>query len=113
RMDRFAKSPAVFDTDKLNWMSNHFMKKTDTERITELCIPHLQKAGRLPEVLDEQTVRFVQALVELYQEQLSYAAEIVELTAVFFQEEPEIDSEGAAVLSGEQVPAVLKAFLAQ
>jgi nondiscriminating glutamyl-tRNA synthetase len=110
RMDRFAKSPAVFDTEKLKWMNNHYIKKADPQRIVDLCVPHLQKAGYLPSALDEQGKQLAYDLVTLYQEQLSYAAEIVELAALFFQDEPSFDDEALAVLAEPQVPAVLRAF---
>ena len=44
-MDRLAKSPAVFDTEKLKWMNNQYMKKADPALVAELSDPHLQKAG--------------------------------------------------------------------
>lgn len=111
-LERVSKSPAVFDTDKLRWMNNHYIKNSPVERIEELCLPHLRKAGYIPEVLDEEQVQWVRALVALHQEKLGFAAEIVDLTAMFFIDHMEYDGEASDVLSGEQVPAVLKAFRA-
>jgi len=111
RMDRFAKSPAVFDTEKLKWMNNHYIKKADTQRIVDLCVPHLQKAGYLPDALDEAGRQFAYELVALYQEQLGCASEIAELVGLFFQDAPQFDDEALAVLAEPQVPAVLDAFL--
>ncbi len=110
RMDRFAKSPAVFDTEKLKWMNNQYIKKSDPVRIVALCVPHLQKAGYLPAELDAESEQFAYDLVTLYQEQLSAASEIVELAALFFHAEPAWDEEGLAVLAEPQVPAVLRVF---
>ena len=42
---------------------------------------------------------------------MSYGAEIVELSSLFFKEEIEYDEEAKAVINEEQVPEVLKAFL--
>ncbi|MEB3103641.1 glutamate--tRNA ligase [Ferviditalea candida] len=111
-VDRLSKSPAVFDTDKLNWMSNLYMKNADLNRVVELAVPHLQKAGYIPEQLDAPLRQWVESLVKLYQEQLSYAAEIVKLTELFFKEEPEFEEESKQILSEEQVPAVLNSFYA-
>ena len=44
--ERLSKSPAVFDTQKLSWMNNEYLKKADLERVVDLCLPHLQNAGR-------------------------------------------------------------------
>jgi nondiscriminating glutamyl-tRNA synthetase len=113
-LDRVSKSPAVFDMDKLNWMNNAYLKKAPLSRIVDLCVPHLRKAGYLePGDLDAATGAWVEALVSLNQERMRYAAEIVELSAIFFKEELVIDDEAAAVLKEEHVPVVLTSFLAQ
>ncbi|MEX1029777.1 MAG: glutamate--tRNA ligase [Paenibacillaceae bacterium] len=109
-MDRLAKSPAVFDTEKLKWMNNQYMKKADPVLVADLAIPHLQKAGLLAHTLDEQAHTWAVELVTLYQEQLNYAAEIVELTSVFFEEVLEYDEEARIELAGDHVPVVLDCF---
>ena len=110
---RLSKSPAVFDTNKLNWMSNHYMKHAEPERVAELAIPHLQQAGQLPAELDDQTRRWASELVALYQEQLDSAADIVDKTRLFFMDEPDLEEEARAVLAEEHVPIVLDAFAKQ
>lgn len=109
-LERVSKSPAVFDPDKLKWMNNHYIKKASPERIVELCIPHLQKAGMIAQDLDEQGKEWVSRLVSLYQEQLEYAAQITDLAALFFKEELEFDEEARGVLSEEHIPVVLNTF---
>jgi nondiscriminating glutamyl-tRNA synthetase len=109
--NRLSKSPAVFDPEKLKWMNNQYIKQADPGRIAALCIPHLQKAGRLPAELDGDTRRFAEELVALYQEQLGAASDIVALSDMFFREEPVFEEEGLAVLAEPQVPQVLASFL--
>jgi nondiscriminating glutamyl-tRNA synthetase len=112
-LDRVSKSPSIFDVHKLNWMNNHYIKQAPVERIVELCIPHMQKAGQLPQELSEEQRKWAEKLVALYQEQLQYAAEIVELASLFFEESVNFDEEAKAVLAEEQVPEVMKAFHAE
>ncbi|MEC0229877.1 glutamate--tRNA ligase [Paenibacillus alba] len=112
-LDRVSKSPAVFDMDKLNWMNNAYLKKTPLSRVVELCKPHLQKAGYIQSELDEAQEAWVTALVGLNQDRMRYAAEIVELSSIFFKDELVIDEEAAAVLKEEHVPVVLASFLTQ
>jgi nondiscriminating glutamyl-tRNA synthetase len=112
-MDRVSKSPAVFDMDKLNWMNNLYLKKTALERVVELSLPHLQKAGYISADPDASTIEWVTALVGINQERMRFAAEIVELSALFFKEELILDEEARAILAEEHVPIVLKAFLEQ
>lgn len=108
---RLSKSPAVFDTNKLSWLNNHYLKQADPAQIAQMAIPHLQKAGRLPAELNEEQKAWAEALVRLYQEQMRSASDIVELSEVFFQNSIEFDEEAKAVLAETQVPEVLSVFL--
>jgi nondiscriminating glutamyl-tRNA synthetase len=112
-LDRVSKSPAVFDMDKLNWMNNHYLKKAPLAKVVELVIPHLQKAGYIPAQLDSAQLGWVTSLVGLNQDRMRFAAEITDLSAIFFKEEVVLDEEAAAILKEEHVPVVLKSFLEQ
>ncbi|MBB5175008.1 glutamate--tRNA ligase [Texcoconibacillus texcoconensis] len=109
-VERLAKAPAIFDTQKLEWMNNQYVKNTDVDRLTELAIPHLVKAGKLPASMSEEQREWARKLVALYQEQMSYGAEIVELTELFFKEEIDYNEDANEVLRGEHVPEVLQQF---
>ncbi|MFU1798401.1 glutamate--tRNA ligase [Paenibacillus azoreducens] len=108
---RLSKSPAVFDQNKLAHLNNYYIKHADPERIAKLAIPHLQKAGRLPAELSQEQETWAKKLVALYQEQMTAASDIVDLSAMFFRTQLEIDQEALSVLAEEQVPTVLKALL--
>ncbi|MCM3654901.1 glutamate--tRNA ligase [Metabacillus litoralis] len=108
---RLSKSPAVFDTQKLAWMNNQYIKQIDLDVLVPLTLPHLIKAGKVSEVMNEEENERTRKLIELYQEQISFGAEIVSLTELFFKEEITYSEEAKAVLEGEQVPEVLAAFV--
>lgn len=110
---RLSKSPAVFDKDKLTWMNNQYIKKLSLEQVIDLALPHLQKAGLVPTELSDEKREWAHDLIALYHDQLSYGAEIVELSAQFFKDSIEYDEEAQKVLAGEQVPEVLAALQAQ
>jgi nondiscriminating glutamyl-tRNA synthetase len=109
--DRVNKAGSIFDQKKLAWMNNHYFKKADPARIAALCIPQLQRAGRLPAQLDDRLRVWAGELVALYQEKMTCASDIVPLSELFFREtvEPE-DDEARAVLAEETAPGVLSAF---
>lgn len=113
KAERLSKSPAVFDTVKLNWINQHYMKAASPERVLELCLPHLKKAGRIGEQPDEREMAWAAALVTLLREHLRYGAEIVTLSELFVREQVEVDDEAREVLADPQVPAVLEAFARQ
>lgn len=110
---RLSKSPSMFDKQKLTWMNNQYIKKLELERVVELSLPHLQKAGLVPEELTEEQKEWATALIGLYHNQMSFGAEIVELTSLFFTDVIEYDEEAKEVLAGEQVPEVMRVFKAQ
>ena len=110
---RLSKSPSMFDKTKLTWMNNQYIKKLPQEEVVALALPHLQKAGLLPEELNEEQHAWASELIALYHEQMSYGAEIVELSSLFFTEEISYDEEAKDVLAGETVPTVMAAFKMQ
>ena len=108
--NRLSKSPALFDKQKLTWMNNQYMKKQEVDVVYELALPHLQKAGLVSQAMTPEQVEWTKNLVALYQDQLSYGAEIVELSELFFKEELELEEEAKAVLQEEGVKEVLSTF---
>ncbi len=110
---RLSKSPALFDQQKLAWMNNQYMKKADLDRVVELALPHLIKAGKVSEGRTEEESAWVRSLISLYHDKMSFGAEIVEMSDLFFRDEVNYDEEAKEVLAGEQVPEVLRAFLAE
>ena len=108
---RLSKSPALFDQQKLAWMNNQYVKQVETGKAVELALPHLVKSGKVSSELTESEMEWVTDLVSLYQEQMSFGAEIVSLSEIFFKEDIEFEAEAKEVLSEEQVPEVMQAFL--
>ena len=111
--DRLSKSPAAFDQKKLEWVNNHYIKAMDLDKLTELCLPYLIKAGKVEENPTPERKEWLKRVVSLYQPQMSYAAEITEVSSLFFQDKLELDDAAKEVLAGETVPTVLAAFQAQ
>ena len=112
-VNRLSKSASMFDKQKLTWMNNQYIKQMPLEAVVALALPHLQKAGKLPEELTAEQAEWAEKLIALYHEQLSYGAEITELTEVFFVDELTFEEDEKAVLAGEQVPEVMASFKEQ
>lgn len=107
---RLSTSAAIFDVKKLKWMNGEYIKAADLETAIQLAMPHLIKAGRVPEDMDNETKKWIEEIIALYQEQMSYGAEIVELTDLFFKQDIHYNEEAKDVLAGEQVVEVLQVF---
>ncbi|MDN3450958.1 glutamate--tRNA ligase [Planococcus sp. APC 3906] len=112
-VNRLSKSASMFDKQKLTWMNNQYIKQMPLEEVVALALPHLQKAGKLPAELTPEQAEWAEKLIALYHEQLSYGAEITELTEVFFVDELTFEEDEKAVLAGEQVPEVMASFKEQ
>lgn len=107
---RLSKSPAVFDSQKLMWLNNQYVKQLELDQLVDIALPHLVKAGKVSEAASADEIEWVSKLIGLHQEKMSYGAEIVELTELFFKKEITYNREARNVLDEEQVPEVLGAF---
>src|SRR5690625_321588 len=111
--ERLSTSAAVFDAKKLQWMNNQYIKSLSTEEVVALALPHLIDSGKVPGDADKEMINWVIDLIALYKDQLSYGAEIVELTKLFFQTEISYNEEAQTVLAGEHIPELLNVFKEQ
>src|SRR5699024_1243 len=82
---RLSTSAAIFDVKKLEWMNGEYIKKAEVDTVIELALPHLIAAGKIAEDADDKTLDWIKEVIALYQEQLRYGAEIVELIDLFFK----------------------------
>nr|WP_198337241.1 glutamate--tRNA ligase [Macrococcus sp. IME1552] len=110
---RLSKSPAFFDKQKLAWINNQYMKTKDLDTVFEMTLPHMEKAGLISNNPTEAELAWAKSLVSLYQQQMSYAGEIVELSELFFKDELALDEEASEVVNGEQVAELVKSLTAQ
>ncbi|AUG59037.1 MAG TPA: glutamate--tRNA ligase [Ruminiclostridium sp.] len=113
-LERVSKNPAVFDNEKLNWMNSQYIKNASLERITDMAIPHLKKAGFIGEEVDGETYEWIKKMVKAVKHSLDYVAQITEKVKIFFNDEisPEND-ETLEVLKGEQVPQLMDALISK
>lgn len=111
--NRLSTSPAAFDAKKLEWINNTYVKHAPLEKVVELALPHLQAAGRVSENPSAEEMDWVTKLVSLYHEQVSYGAEVVEASELFFRDELHIDDAAKEELASETAPIVIEAMREQ
>lgn len=110
-LERVSKSPAVFDLDKLNWLNAHYIRTANLERITEMAIPYLEKAGYISQPLTPEKYEWVTTIVALLRDYLNCLEEITDHAAIFFNDIVTIEEgEALEIMAGDQVPAVLEAL---
>ena len=108
---RLSKSPAFFDNNKLTWINNQYIKAQPLERIVDLSLPFFIKEGVATAEEVEANKAWFEKLISLYQPQMSYGAEIVELTKQFFVEDVKFDEEELEILKQETTATVFEDFL--
>lgn len=107
---RLSTSPAAFDAKKLDWVANQYLKQVDLEELVQACLPFLAEKAWLPEKLTDEQHDWLTKLVSLYQDQMGYAAEIVDHAELFFEDDLQLDDSAREVLASDTVPTVLYAF---
>ena len=110
-LDRVAKNPAVFDVDKLNWLSGHYLRQAGPKVIAELALPHLAAAGYVTLPLADEKRAWLEEAVAVVQEHVDYAAQAVEHLAVFFNDQVALESDEARdIFRDPDIPQVMAAF---
>src|SRR5699024_11556173 len=97
--ERLSTSATVFDQNKLKWMKGEYITKTYKEKLIDITMPDLIASGVVPKNMSESEREWTEEVIQLYQAQLDYGAEIVELTSLFFKTEIEYDEAAQTVLN--------------
>ena len=108
---RLGKSPAAFDSKKLEWINNAYVKKTPIAQLAPLAIEQLIKAGVVTKEEAIAKSDWLTEVIDLFHEQMSYTYQIVSLTHIFFTGKSEYKAPELDILKGETVPTVLETFI--
>ena len=103
---RLNKSGAIFDIKKLNWVNSHYIKKLSNEDLFSITINHLEEAYDL----SCKNKSWLESLVLLYKDEISFGAEIVEVSKIFFEDELELNDECIEFLNQDGVDKTLEVF---
>ena len=110
-VERVSKSGGVFDTEKLNWVNQHYVKDADDAYLTDLAMPFLVEAGFVSEDEIEAKYEFVKAMVAVVKEKLQYVKEIIDHANIFFAENVILeDEECREFLNLEHIPTLIDAL---
>jgi len=110
--ERVSKSGGVFDIQKLNWMNNQYIKNTDDDRLTNLAMPYLVKAGVINEDGIEGHFDWVKRIVALVKEKLEYMAQITDYVPLFIGDTVEINEDSAMeMIKLDHVPTLIDALV--
>ncbi len=104
---RISKSPSIYDVKKLQWVNSQYIKKLDLESFVKLVKPFLVSSYNLEDKED----KWIEKLISIYQNHISYGKEIIKETELFFKEDIEINEECREFLNSDPlINDVIKVF---
>lgn len=111
-LERISKNPAIFDTQKLEWMNGVYIRKLDPRDLAARALPLMQQEGLLPKEMDLQLKERFEAAVKEVQQRVKKVNEIVDATRYFFTDEITWDEKAVKkYLHKEYVPELLAALI--
>lgn len=111
-VERVSKSGGVFDTEKLNWVNQHYIKDADDNYLTDLAIPFLIEEGFITEDEVDSKYEFLKGMVSVLKEKLQYVKEITSHANIFFGDKVELETdECREFLNLEHMPTLIGALL--
>ncbi len=106
-LDRAGKSGAIFDEDKLRWLSGIYIRKEASSSLTDRLLPFIGGAGYDVGRLDrEQLVQIVEAV----KDNLVTLADIGDCLGIFIDDCYDLSAESIAIVKEEDSRKVLRAL---
>ncbi len=87
-LEKVHKAGAIFNLEKLIWYNQYYIRQLDLDKLTEMCLPHLEKTDSN----ESADFNYFKKIIALEQERMKYLSEAGERTKFFF-EEPEYEKE--------------------
>jgi nondiscriminating glutamyl-tRNA synthetase len=109
---RVQKSPAIFDTVKLDWMNRSYISRIPNSSLVERAEPFAVRVGMIPAQPDAQTQAWFAALIELIKTRLDHLDQLASEAAIVFGFEinTKIEAEAAELLKNKESRAVALEF---
>ena len=100
-LDHITPSAAQFNTEKLNWINQHYMKQADNARLVALVRPRLEARG-----VAVSDTPVLESVIALYKERVATLNELADEAEVFYMDLHPHQEDVAAQLSAEALPAL-------
>jgi nondiscriminating glutamyl-tRNA synthetase len=113
-LDHITRSPAVFDTDKLNWMNRHYLKESAPRRLAELAVAFLPSVGPSTLPVEPAVLAWVERVLDAVLKNISVLSELPQATQIVFDYDARLILQTPEFLELLAAPAaldVLKAFI--
>jgi len=106
-LNRFSKSPAIFDTNKFNHVNTWHIRALDIDDAVNRFLPYLIKGGYIAENPDEENLAWVKKLVIVLREHCTVLSDICSHVDVFFKDDFVLTDEMKSVVESEESKKLL------
>ena len=79
-LDAISKSPAKFNPEKLLWLNQQYLKKTDSKRLSELVLPFLET-----DLCNPETGPRMEEVIDLLKERVNTVEELADAAVYFYR----------------------------
>jgi len=116
-VDRVSASPAIFDSEKLEWMNGVYIRNVDEDALAEKILPFMERPaseGGLPDSVERPIDRaYLKQLIPLIHERLKLLTEGTETLDFFFSNEiePNVEELPGRKMDEQMTVTALKAAL--
>jgi glutamyl-tRNA synthetase len=93
-IERVSKNPARFDTEKLEWMNNHYIQQLDDEDLAARCLHFLARAGLSPDL------ELLRRAMPHVKQRMNRLTQSVELLRFLFTDDLVFDEKARRALDG-------------
>ena len=97
KIENIKTRQACYDIKKLEWFNSHYIKKMSDDAYLEFIRPYLERFYKL----EDKSGEWVNSLLLLYKNYISFGAEIAIVTNMFFNNDIEVEKEAQDFLKSE------------
>jgi len=85
-LEKVSRNPAIFDIEKLDWLSGYYLRQMSDDRIAELCLGDFQKRSLLPAEPSQDQKHYLEKIAGLEKERLKKLTDLADRADFFFTE---------------------------
>jgi glutamyl-tRNA synthetase len=112
-LSRVSRSPAIFDSAKLDWMNRSYINKMPVPVVAERALPYLAAAGLIPSEPDAGVRAWIEKVVDAVKTHIDHLDQLPRETEIIYgfpADPPELDEGARATLAELGALQVAKEF---